>query len=145
MLPSQVLRNKVTSIDQKDYGAYQALLGEYDFENYHLIFKQIPKDPYAPPHTGIYRILLRRNNQKVVDLDVSTNIYQIASRDFLAPFWRRLIQALWQKEFDPANPELHASYLAIQLEAWEQVKQSIEAQREWTEQPILLHRSASSM
>ena len=54
---------KLDSMDGKDYGAYQALKGEYEFSNFKLIIHQIPKDPYAPPHTGIYRIqVLRTGN-----------------------------------------------------------------------------------
>jgi predicted ABC-class ATPase len=45
---------KLKAIDNKDYAAYQSLLGEYDYKGFKLFIHQIPKDPYAPPHTGIY-------------------------------------------------------------------------------------------
>ncbi len=90
MLPSNVLRSKIASIDQKDYGAYQALLGEYDFHDYKIIFEQIPKDPYAPPHTGIYRIIFGRDDQKIIPVRINTKIQEITSRDFLA---RRFFEA----------------------------------------------------
>ena len=53
MLDSNVLKKKLAPIDGKDYGGYQSLIGEYGFSRYKLIIHQIPKDPYAPPHTGI--------------------------------------------------------------------------------------------
>ncbi|RLC46754.1 MAG: hypothetical protein DRI23_12015, partial [Candidatus Cloacimonadota bacterium] len=55
-MDKQILRNKLPSTDSKDYGSYQSLLGTYDYGLFRLIIQQIPKDPYAPPHTGIYRI-----------------------------------------------------------------------------------------
>lgn len=66
------------------------------------------------------------------------------SRDFLAPFWRRLRQAVKQDPFDPTRPELHASYMAIQLEDWQEVQQSIEVQPDWPIQPWLLRRHAQA-
>ena len=52
----QALKGKLKSIDGRDYGAYQSLKGEYSYPNFTLMITQIPKDPYAPPHTGIYRV-----------------------------------------------------------------------------------------
>ena len=56
MTPAQSLRAKLQNIDRKDYGAYQSLKGHYAYPDFELLITQIPKDPYAPPHTGIYRI-----------------------------------------------------------------------------------------
>jgi len=64
------------------------------------------------------------------------------SRDFLAPFWQRLLKALQDEPFDPDHPKLHASYPAIQLEAWNQVQRSIEAEKSWSGDPLLLRRYA---
>ncbi|MCK5199783.1 MAG: hypothetical protein KAR21_15605, partial [Spirochaetales bacterium] len=61
MFDGQILKRKLESLDGQDYGAYQSLRGEYDFPGYKLIIRQIPKDPYAPPHTGIYCIRVNRN------------------------------------------------------------------------------------
>lgn len=79
-----ILMSKLESIDGKDYGAYQSLKGEYDFSKYKLIIHQIPKDPYAPPHTGIYRVQVRRDNDQVMNLKTDSDIQEIAFRDFLA-------------------------------------------------------------
>ena len=64
------------------------------------------------------------------------------SRDFLAPFWHRLLGALRDEPFDPDRPKLHASYPAIHLEAWDLVRQSVESQTAWSDQPLLLRRYA---
>lgn len=84
MLTIEKLKSQLKSIDGEDYGAYQSLTGEYDFSGYKLIIAQIPKDPYAPPHTGIYRIQARRNDEHVIDLKIDSKIKGIAFRDFLA-------------------------------------------------------------
>ena len=60
MLSSNILKQKLLAINGKDYAGYQSLLDTYDFDLYKLIIEQIPKDPYAPPHTGIYRIQVKR-------------------------------------------------------------------------------------
>jgi len=62
----------------------QALKGSYNFEYYKLIFEQIPKDPYAPPHTGIYRIQINRSNPKIISAEINTKTREIAFRDYLA-------------------------------------------------------------
>lgn len=90
MMNINILKQKITSIDGRDYGAYQSLLGTYDFGLFRLIIQQIPKDPYAPPHTGIYRIQVDRHDEKIINLDLANKIQEIAFRDFLA---RRFFEA----------------------------------------------------
>ena len=80
----EVLKNKLESINEKDYGAYQSLKGEYDYSKFKLLIDQIPKDPYAPPHTGIYRVKLRNNFIDQFNNIFNTKISKIAFRDFLA-------------------------------------------------------------
>jgi predicted ABC-class ATPase len=81
---STVITQKLEAIDNKDYGAYQALKETYQFGYYNLTMEQIPKDPYAPPHTGIYRIVVDRKNPDVVSADLQSKIRQIAFRDYLS-------------------------------------------------------------
>ena len=81
---TNVLKQKLTSIDGRDYGAYQSLLGTYDFGLFKLIIQQIPKDPYAPPHTGIYRIQVNRNDERIITMNLENKIQKVAFRDFLA-------------------------------------------------------------
>ena len=84
MLNSDILRQKLAEVDGKDYAGYQSLLGSYDFGLFKLIIQQIPKDPYAPPHTGIYRIQVQRQDKRIVRLATASKIQKIASADFLA-------------------------------------------------------------
>jgi predicted ABC-class ATPase len=84
MLNSNILRQKLTAIDGQDYAGYQSLLGTYDFELFKLIIQQIPKDPYAPPHTGIYRIQVQRNDSRIISLKIESKVQKIAYADFLA-------------------------------------------------------------
>ncbi|UCF98380.1 MAG: ABC-ATPase domain-containing protein [Spirochaetaceae bacterium] len=84
MQSSHSLYGKLKNIDGKDYGAYQSLKGEYAFPDFQLFITQIPKDSYAPPHTGIYRI---RVSQKYLGIPAhlfDTETAGIAYRDFLA-------------------------------------------------------------
>ena len=81
---SNILKKKLGSIEGRDYGSYQSLVGTYDFSKYKLIIHQIPKDPYAPPHTGIYRIQVQRNYVLGINLNTDMKIREIAFRDFLA-------------------------------------------------------------
>jgi predicted ABC-class ATPase len=80
----EILKQKLAPLDKQDYGAYQSLLGEYEFPLFKLIIQQIPKDPYAPPHTGIYRIQLRREDARIINRDLPGHTRQIAFRDYLA-------------------------------------------------------------
>ncbi|MDX1811049.1 MAG: ABC-ATPase domain-containing protein, partial [Gammaproteobacteria bacterium] len=70
--------------DGQDYAAYQSLLGNYHFDLFNLDIKQIPKDPYAPPHTGIYCIKLKRDHEKIVKQTIENKIQKIAFADYLA-------------------------------------------------------------
>ena len=87
MLTTNILKQKLTSIDSQDYASYQSLLGSYDFALFKLIIQQIPKDPYAPPHTGIYRIQVQRNDNRIINLKTGSKIQKIAFADFLARYF----------------------------------------------------------
>ncbi len=66
------------------------------------------------------------------------------ARDYLTPLWRRLIPALEGRRFDPRNPDLHASYAALQLFDWETVKKAVEAEQNYLIEPVLLTRHAEA-
>lgn len=87
MPDSNILKQKLAAINGRDYAGYQSLLGDYDFGLFRLIIQQIPKDPYAPPHTGIYRIQVQRNDKRIVTLLTESKIQIIASADFLARYF----------------------------------------------------------
>jgi predicted ABC-class ATPase len=79
-----MLRQKIIAIDGHDYAAYQSLINTYDFNLFSLRIQQIPKDPYAPPHTGIYRIRVKRSDKRIISLNIENKIQNIACSDFLA-------------------------------------------------------------
>jgi len=84
MLNTKILKQKLAAIDGQDYAAYQSLLGTYEYDLFKLIIQQIPKDPYAPPHTGIYRIQIPRSDNRIIPLRIEHKIQKIACADFLA-------------------------------------------------------------
>ena len=79
-----VLKKKLESVNKKDYGAYQSLKGEYDYSRFKLLICQIPKDPYAPPHTGIYKVIVKNNFSDRFNDIFKTKVSEIAFHDFLA-------------------------------------------------------------
>ena len=87
MLNPNIIKQKLSAIDGQDYASYQSLLGEYDFDLYKLIIQQIPKDPYAPPHTGIYRIQLQRSDKRIINLNIESKIKKNTTADFLARYF----------------------------------------------------------
>jgi len=84
MLTKDQLQKKITSLDGQDYGAFQSLIGTYDFEQFALIIDQIPKDPYAPPHTGIYRVQFPLDDTVIESNMIDSRLGEIACRDFYA-------------------------------------------------------------
>ena len=84
------IKNRLTSIDKKDFGAYQSLIGMYKHENFKLIIKQIPKDPYAPPHTGIYLIQVPSASIHIPD---GLNDHKFRKTAFCDFFARRFFQS----------------------------------------------------
>lgn len=84
MIDKNTLKKILTSIDNQDYVNYQEVLGSYDFSFFKLIVHQIPKDPFAPPHTGIYRIQVLRSDERTVNFKLTSKIQTTAFADYLA-------------------------------------------------------------
>lgn len=61
-----------------------------------------------------------------------------AGRDFLAPIWRTLAQALDGAPFDPARPRRHAAWAYLNGLDWANAKRSIQAIDKHRSQPLLL-------
>jgi predicted ABC-class ATPase len=83
MRPIQTLKKHLEGLDGKDYGTYQSLIGSYSYPQFDLLIDQIPKDPYAPPHTGIYRVRVLRNLAEFPEDMFESEIRRIASCDYL--------------------------------------------------------------
>lgn len=88
------LSESLDHINHKDYGAYQSLIGSYQFQDFKLNIKQIPKDPYAPPHTGIYRVQI--DMEKVVGEEIPQQgkVAEVALRDFFARRFYRVSEQI---------------------------------------------------
>ena len=84
MQSAEALRARLDRIDGKDYGACQSLKGEYAYPEFELLITQIPKDPYAPPHAGIYRIRAAHAYLGIAPDLFDSPVAAIAYRDFLA-------------------------------------------------------------
>jgi predicted ABC-class ATPase len=97
MRPAETLRTQIRGLDNKDYGAYQSIRGEYRFPVFDLVVTQIPKDPYAPPYTGIYRMRLSHEYLKVPRSLFQGKVAGTAYRDFLARRFSRACGQLGNK------------------------------------------------
>ena len=84
MKTPDVLRRQVAALNNKDYGAYQSLKGMYSYPQFSLSIDRIPKDPYAPPHTGVYRATVKNTFSSQFDVIFNSKTSEIAFRDFLA-------------------------------------------------------------
>lgn len=84
MMYKNTLIKSLASIDGQDYGNYQSLIGHYDFSWFELIIEHIPKDPFAPPHTGLYRIRVARSDKNIIHYDLNSKVKIIAFSDYIA-------------------------------------------------------------
>ena len=83
MRPAEELRKLVENLDGKDYGAYQFLKGSWDFRGFTLYIDKIPKDPYAPPHSGVYRVRVNCDTAGFDKSFAASGINNTAFCDFL--------------------------------------------------------------
>jgi predicted ABC-class ATPase len=84
MKDRETLRNILRPLNGKDYGAYQGLVGQYDYDFFKLFIDQIPKDPYAPPHVGIYVVQVQQEDKALINPIIHSKTKEIAFRDFIA-------------------------------------------------------------
>ncbi len=84
MIKHESLRQRLKSLDGKDYGAYQSLVGEYSYPDFVLSIDRIQKDPFAPPSTGIFRVRVERKKARIPAALTETYIKEVALRDFLS-------------------------------------------------------------
>ena len=85
MLDSNDLKMKLESIRGRDYIGLQSLIGYYNYNGkFTLNIHRVPKDPYAPPHTGIYRILVDTKKKHIINYNIYSKDQKIAISDFLA-------------------------------------------------------------
>ncbi len=78
------LRDKLSSLGDRGYGAYQTLKGSYAFPDFKLCIDLIPKDPFAPPGTGVFRVSVVLEKAGFPADMFASSVRKIALRDFLA-------------------------------------------------------------
>ncbi len=88
------LRLQLNGLDGKDYAAYQSLAGSYAYARFRLDVDQIPKDPFAPPGTGVFRVSVSRAIANFPEEHFASRIGCIAFRDFLARQFHRACERL---------------------------------------------------
>ena len=66
-------------------------------------------------------------------------------RDLLHRKWRGVAEALSGRPFDPALPDLHASYAYGKCEDWLSLERCVRAVPEFASQPVLLERIAEAV
>lgn len=84
MRPINSLRPQLQGLNGKGYGAYQSIRGSYAYDRFELHIDQIPKDPYAPPNTGVFRARVSRDEASFPDNMSSSGVRNVALRDYLA-------------------------------------------------------------
>ena len=84
MLDKNTLIKTLKSIDGQDYVNYQSLIGKYSFSWFELIIEYIPKDPFAPPHTGLYRIRVSRSSKNIIQYELNSKVKVIAFADYIS-------------------------------------------------------------
>ncbi len=87
--PIDSLRPQLQGLDGKDYAAYESVRGSYAYERFQLHVEQVPKDPYAPPGTGIFRACVSRADAGFAEQYFASRARCIAFRDFLARRFHR--------------------------------------------------------
>lgn len=73
---------------------------------------------------------------------LAKDILKGASRDFMAPFWRRLVSNLETGFFDEQCPDLNAVYCYAQILLWSEVINSVYNIPQWQQNPGLFAQLA---
>jgi len=89
MKQMELLKQQLRHLDGKDYGAYQSLKGPWQYPHFELFIDRIPKDPYAPPGTGVFRARVTRDKAVFPTEMTASRIREIALRDYLARQFHR--------------------------------------------------------
>lgn len=82
--PVEALRAGLRGLHGKDYAAYQSLRGSYRVAPFELCLDRIPKDPYAPPGTGTFRLRVPWGMTGLEEDLLTTPTCALALRDFVA-------------------------------------------------------------
>lgn len=92
--PADALRERVRRLDGQDYAAYQSLRGRYRFPGFDLAIERVPKDPYAPPGTGVFRLVASRKVTGLTARDTRGAVRAVAVSDYLARCFAAAVRAI---------------------------------------------------
>ncbi|TQV88302.1 hypothetical protein [Aliikangiella coralliicola] len=113
-------------------------LGGYqDLINYGLHMQaneQIDSEMLAAELTGL----------KTEVMPLAVEVLGQSTRDYLSFAWRRLANNMVNVNFDPAQPELHASFALLEIPDYRSAVTGLLADTNLYQQPILLERLARS-
>jgi len=84
----------VRRLDGQDYAAYQSLRGRYAFAEFELAIERVPKDPYAPPGTGVFRVVAPRASTGLTAADSRGERRAVAVRDHFARRFAAAVRAI---------------------------------------------------
>jgi hypothetical protein len=89
------------------------------------------------------------SNRKITLLNqlVTPLAFDILGRfahDFLTPLWDKLSVEIADRHFEAEAPEYHLSFTSFKGYQWQQVLSSIDRERNWIKQPLLLFRYAEA-
>ncbi|MFA6033729.1 MAG: ABC-ATPase domain-containing protein [Myxococcota bacterium] len=82
--PVESLRQQLHALEGMDYAAYQSIRGSYAYNRFQLHIDQVPKDPYAPPGSGVFRVTVPQADAGFPDAYSALPARCIVFRDFLA-------------------------------------------------------------
>ncbi len=98
----------------------------------------------APPPDGAEQAIERLGRLERDWRRAASALLGARGRDFLAPWWQEVGQALDGVTFDPAHPNRHASWAWRQCRDWNAVLSSVRAVPHHANHPVLLARLAEA-
>ena len=98
----------------------------------------------APPPDGTERAIERLDHLERDWLRAASALLGARGRDFLAPWWQEVGQALAGAVFDPEHPKRHASWAWRQCREWRAVLSTVRAVPDHANHPVLVARLAEA-
>lgn len=83
MRTPEAVRRQLRDLDGRDYGAYRSLRGPIAVGDLVLDVDVVPRDPYAPPGTGVVRVRREVERVGLREGDLDSRAHRVATRDLL--------------------------------------------------------------
>ena len=98
----------------------------------------------APPPDGQGDALDRRVRLAREWMPAAAALLGADGQRFLAPLWRGVALALEGRDFDPGDPDGHASWTFRQCLDWEAVRRTVRGVPDYADRPVLVGRLAEA-